>query len=198
MQIDKGYSQKYEEALRLAIVAHSQQTRKGNGLPYVVHPIHVSVILLRYDFPTDVAIAGLLHDVVEDQGYDLIKIADQFGHTVAEMVESLSERKRNARGEKRAWVVRKRESLEQMETASREAVAVRAADALHNAESFLEDLGREGHQVWRHFNQGPDKQLEYYRGIVEISEDRLGPHPLVDELAEAVQSLARAIRKTDQ
>lgn len=197
MQTEKGYSERYEEALRLAIVAHRQQRRKGNGLPYAVHPIHVSVILLRHGFPTDVAAAGLLHDVVEDQGYPLTKIADQFGPRVAEMVASLSERKRDAQGEKRPWVVRKRESLEKMEAATQEAVAVRTADALHNAESFLEDLRREGPDVWRHFNQGPENQLDYYRGIADVSRRKLGSHPLVRELAEAVRDLARAVGTED-
>ena len=198
MQRDKGYSKEYEEALRLAVVAHRQQMRKGSGLPYVIHPIHVSVILLRYGFSTEVAVAALLHDVVEDQGYDLAEISEQFGPRVAEMVEALSERKRNARGEKRPWTVRKQEALERMQVASREAVAVRAADALHNAESFSEDLQREGPQMWRHFNQGAERQLDYYRRIVAICKQRLGSHPLVDELAAAVESLARTIGETSQ
>ncbi len=196
MQREKGYSETYEEALRLAIALHHGQTRKGSGLPYIVHPIHVSVILLRHGFSTEAAIAGLLHDVVEDQGYSLTEIAERFGPKVAGMVDALSERKRDARGEKRPWKVRKREALEQIGDASREAVAVKAADALHNAESFVEDLRREGPQIWRHFNQGPETQLDYYRKIVEVSKRRLGPHLLVEELAEAVRSLARAINET--
>lgn len=197
MEREVGYSESYEEALRLAIVAHHQQKRKGSGLPYIVHPIHVSVILLRHGFSTEVAIAGLLHDVVEDQDYDLTEIAKRFGSRVAEIVGALTERKRDTHGERRAWTDRKRETLEQMEAASRQAVAVRAADALHNTESFLEDLRREGPQMWRQFNQGPELQLGYYRKIVDVSKRKLGPHPLAEELANAVQRLARAIRETD-
>jgi (p)ppGpp synthase/HD superfamily hydrolase len=198
MKRDKGYSKTYEEALRLAAVAHRHQMRKGSGLPYVIHPIHVSVILLRYGFSTEVAVAALLHDVVEDQDYDLAEISEQFGPRVAEVVEALSERKHNDRGEKRAWTLRKQEALERMEVASREAVAVRAADALHNARSFSEDLLREGAHMWRHFNQGAEPQLDYYRRIVAICKTRLGPHPLVYELAGAVEDLARAVRKTSR
>ena len=196
MQRAEGYSRAYEEALRVATAAHSQQTRKGSGLPYILHPIHVSVILLRHGFSTETAIVGLLHDVVEDQGYALSEITERFGPGVAEMVDALSERKRDTRGEKRAWRTRKREALEQIRDASREAVAVKAADALHNAESFVEDLRQEGPQVWRYFNQGPERQIEYYRKIVEISRERLGSHALVQELTEAVENLARAISET--
>ncbi len=196
MQREKGYSDRYEEALRLAVTLHRHQTRKGSGLPYIVHPIHVSVILLRHGFSIEAAIAGLLHDIVEDQGYDLDDITERFGPRIVEMVDALSERKRDARDQKRPWKVRKREALEQIQEASREAVAVKAADALHNAESFVEDLEQEGPQIWHHFNQGPEPQLAYYRRIVEVSRERLGPHPLVEELDEAVQNLAGAISET--
>jgi len=197
MQRERAYSETYEEALRLAIVAHRRQMRKGSGLPYIVHPVHVSVILLRHGFSTEAAIAGLLHDVVEDQGYDLTEITEQFGPVVMEMVAVLSERKRDASGERRAWTVRKREALARVRTASRDAVAVKAADALHNTRSFLEDLRRDGPEIWRHFNEGPEKQLDYYREIVEVCTERLGSHPLADELADAVTDLAREISRTN-
>jgi len=196
MERGEGFSTAYEEALRLAVVAHRQQKRKGNGLPYIIHPIHVSVILLRHGFSTEAAIAGLLHDVVEDQDYELAEITQQFGPRVGEMVDILSERKRNDRGERRPWVVRKRETIERMETASRETMAVKAADTLHNAHSFSEDLRREGAELWRHFNRGPQHQLDYYRSIVELSEKHLGRHPLVEELIGAVDRLAQAIDET--
>ena len=193
---EEGYSETYEEALRLAAMAHYEQMRKGNGLPYIIHPIHVSVILLRHGFSTEAAIAGLLHDVVEDQDYELAEIAERFGPEVAEMVDALSEHKCDSHGKKRPWKVRKGEALEQIRGASKEAVAVKAADALHNAESFVEDLRREGPQIWRHFNQGPESQLAYYRKIVQISQSRLGSHPLVKELTKTVEDLARTIRET--
>ena len=198
MEIEDGYTENYEEALRLAVVAHRQQTRKGSGLPYIIHPVHVSVILLRHGFSTDAAIAGLLHDVVEDQGYEMAQIREHFGPRVAGLVDALSEHKRDASGQKRPWGVRKREALEKVREASREAAAVKAADALHNAESFLEDLRRAGPQIWQHFNEGPQHQLAYYRRIVEVSRERLGPHPLVDELNRAVDSLAQAIEDTSE
>jgi (p)ppGpp synthase/HD superfamily hydrolase len=181
----------------VATVAHRQQTRKGSGLPYVVHPIHVSVILLRHGFSMESAISGLLHDVVEDQGYDLAAIRGRFGARVADMVEALSERKSDDDGARRPWEVRKREALQQIREASREAVAVKCADTLHNAHSFVQDLRREGAGVWQRFNRGPQSQLSYYRRVLGVAEERLGAHPLVAELAAAVAQLARAIDETE-
>jgi myo-inositol-1(or 4)-monophosphatase len=192
----EGYSQQYDEALQVATLAHRPQMRKGSGLPYIVHPIHVSVILLRHGFPTEVAIAGLLHDLVEDQGYELSKVEKQFGPRVAEMVEALTEQKRDAQGKKRPWDVRKREALQQIRDAGRETVAVKAADTLHNAHSFVRDLNREGHRVWRHFNRGPQSLLDYYRRILDVTVERLGDHPLAFELADAIDRLDQAIDET--
>ncbi len=197
MDTVRGYSASYEEALQVATVAHLDQRRKGSQLPYIVHPIHVSVILLRHGFSTEIAIAGLLHDVVEDQGYELAEIERRFGPDVSSMVDALSEQKRDAQGNERAWEVRKREALEKMRGASRAAMAVKAADVLHNAQSFIGDLRREGPDVWQHFDRGPRQQLRYYRDTLDIVKERWAGHPLVSELAEAVRILRLTVRETE-
>ena len=193
----EGYSERYEQALRLAATAHRRQNRKSSDLPYVIHPFHVSVILLRYGFPADVAIAGLLHDVVEDQGVELDVIENQFGPVVVEIVAALSECKTDDLGRKRPWDVRKREALECVRRASVEAVAVKAADALHNARCTAYDVRRDGPQVWERFNRGPDRQIDYYRRIVHVARERMGDHPLVAELAGAVEDLASVVRVSE-
>jgi len=190
-----AYSERYEEALRLAATAHQPQRRKGSDLPYVTHPFHVSVILLRHGFPIDVAIAGLLHDVVEDQGIAPERIEERFGGRVAEIVVALSERKTDALGAKRPWEVRKREALEHLRHASPEAVAVKAADTLHNARCTTLDVRREGPEVWGRFSRGHGPTLDYYRRILHIARERLPDHPLVDELAGAVEDFAQLARE---
>jgi (p)ppGpp synthase/HD superfamily hydrolase len=151
----------------------------------------VSVILLRYGFSTDVAIAGLLHDVVEDQGFALGEIEERFGGRVAEFVAALSERKRDAHGVKRPWEVRKLEALEHMRQGDAEVAAIKVADALHNARSMAQDVRRDGPGTWQRFNRGPESQLDYYRRILEVGRERLGDHPMVDEFAEAIEDLAQ-------
>jgi (p)ppGpp synthase/HD superfamily hydrolase len=102
-----AYSDRYQAALILAAHAHRTQERKGSDVPYIVHPVQVSVILLRHGFAEDVAIAGLLHDVVEDQDVPLARIEADFGPEVAEMVAALTERKREG-DVQRPWEARKR------------------------------------------------------------------------------------------
>jgi (p)ppGpp synthase/HD superfamily hydrolase len=192
-----GYSKRYDKALTLAASAHRVQKRKGSDIPYIVHPVHVSVILLRHGFSEDIAIAGLLHDVVEDQDVPLDDIEADFGATVAEMVATLSEKKREG-GIERRWEIRKREKLEQLRTTSLGTVAVKAADSLHNARSLASDLRRQGPSFWANLARGPELTLWYYRSIATIVRQRLGAHPLVDELDGAVQDLEQAVTTAEE
>ncbi|MBN1138926.1 MAG: HD domain-containing protein [Anaerolineae bacterium] len=190
-----SYSERYDAALALAASAHAGQTRKGSMIPYIIHPVHVSVILIRYGFSEDVAIAGLLHDVVEDQDYPLSDIKARFGQAVAEMVAAATERKKEA-GQSRRWEDRKQESLDHIRQASTDAVAVKAADVLCNTRAMASALRQEGASVWRHFSRGPEQSMWYYRSLADLAHERMAGHPLIAELDEAVQDLEQAISET--
>ncbi len=192
-----AYSQRYEAALSLAARAHRDQLRKGSDVPYIVHPAHVSVILIRHGFDEDVAIAGLLHDVVEDQDVPLQQIEAQFGPAVTEMVAALTERKRDGDTE-RPWEARKREALHQIRQASEGAVAIKAADALHATRTLAADLRRLGPEAWVPFKRGPEESSWYYHQISEIVGERLVGHPLAGELGRAVADLDAAIAETEK
>ena len=75
----------YETAKKL----HDGQYRK-DGSPYILHPIEVANILANLDFNVDVVCAGLLQDVVEDCGYTLQEIKDNFNENIAQMVDCVS------------------------------------------------------------------------------------------------------------
>lgn len=184
-----GYDVQYEEALRLAARAHRSQTRKGTDLPYIAHPVHVSMILQHYGFSREAVLAGLLHDVVEDQDVTLAEIESRFGALVTEIVDALSERRFDEHGEVRPWRVRKSEAVEQIRKASPTAVAVKGADVLHNVQSILYDLRIDGAAVWGRFTRGPEQMLGYYGRIAELVQAKLGSHPLVKELSTALAVL---------
>lgn len=186
------YSARYDAALRLAAYAHHSQTRKGSDIPYLTHPVHVSVILLRCGFSEEVTVAGLLHDVVEDQQIPLAQIEADFGPAVAEMVAALTEQKLEG-GLKRPWELRKQQALEQLRRASDGAVTVKAADALHNARSMADHLLQVGSSAWDSYSRGPAQSLWYFRSIVALARERLGAHPLVAELDEAIDDLEQVI-----
>jgi (p)ppGpp synthase/HD superfamily hydrolase len=189
-----AYSEKYEAALVLASREHREQNRKGTDTPYITHPVHVSVILARHGFPEPLVVAGLLHDVVEDQDYPLDRIAEEFGPDVADLVNALSEQKRDTQGHVHPWEFRKRESLKKLRQASDGAVTIKAADVLHNSRTLVADLRRAGPSVWDRFNRGPDQTLWYYTEVARLARERLGDHPLVAELENALSDLALIVR----
>ena len=186
------YSERYDAALALAAKAHRGQLRKASDIPYIVHPVHVSVLLLRFGFSEDHAIAGLLHDVVEDQNVPLATIEEGFGPAVARMVDTVTERKRD--GEVlRPWAVRKQEALERLRDEGPGTVALKAADVLHNARSLTNQLRQDGPSVWTAYNSGPEETLWYHRAVAAIARQRLGEHALVEALDLALSELQQSI-----
>jgi (p)ppGpp synthase/HD superfamily hydrolase len=190
-----AYSDRYEAALTLAAQAHRTQYRKGGEVPYIVHVVHVAAILERHGLAQDVVLAGLLHDVVEDSGIPLARIEVEFGPQVAEMVGALTERKTEG-GVQRPWEIRKEEALAQLERASLDAVAVKAADTLHTSRSLAAELGQHGPSYWANFSRGPGPSLGYYQRVAELVRRRMGDHPLSQELQQAVLDLEAAIAQT--
>jgi (p)ppGpp synthase/HD superfamily hydrolase len=155
-----------ERALRLAAVAHRDQVRKGTPVPYVEHPMAVALILDRAGFDEAVVVAGLLHDVVEDTDVTIEQILEQFGDRVATAVAACSEEKLDAQGQKRPWIDRKRDHLDQVASAGDDARAVVLADKLHNLVSIELDL-RDGVPVWDKFSVGRDQVLWYQRTMLD-------------------------------
>lgn len=186
-------SDRLERALRRAAEWHRPQTRKGSTTPYIEHPFAVAWILDRAGFAEDVLIAGLLHDAVEDTDATLQEIGEEFGAEVAAIVAECSERKTDETGRKRPWIDRKREHLEEVERASREARAVVLADKLHNLTSIRVDLAAGG-DVWSKFNAGRDEVLWYHRAMIAACDDG---DPRLRTLAEAARkALADLEHKT--
>lgn len=78
------------KAFDLAVEAHSDQRRK-TGEPYIYHPIAVAkIVAYEIGLGTTSIIAALLHDVVEDTHYTLEDIEQEFGETVARIVNGLT------------------------------------------------------------------------------------------------------------
>ena len=73
-------TEQYDEALVYARELHRDQLRKGSGVAYVAHLLSVSAAVLEMRGDEDQAIAGLLHDSVEDVGeHVLAMIETRFG-----------------------------------------------------------------------------------------------------------------------
>lgn len=185
----QGYRPKIDHALTFAAIAHGGQTRKGSKIPYITHPVHVAMILIRHGFGEDVVIAGLLHDVVEDCDVPIDEIEERFGHRVKSLVASVTERKQTEEEKQRPWRVRKEEQLSKIRGAGFETAALKAADALHNCQTTLADLEALGDVLWERFNAGPEEQRWYYGALASALQEALSDHPLARELSAAVAKL---------
>jgi (p)ppGpp synthase/HD superfamily hydrolase len=183
-----GYSESLDRALAVAARAHRDQSRKGSDVPYVQHPVHVAIVLLKHGFDEAVVIAGVLHDVVEDTNVTLPQIRAAFGERVAALVSSVTEMKCEG-GQKRPWRVRKEEQLARLADAPLDVIALKGADVLHNVMSTLRDVRARGDVAWSKFNAPKAEQLWSHRAMADRIRARLGDHPLSRELDEAVTAL---------
>jgi len=82
-------SQVLNKALSFSKASHKHQVRKS-GEPYVVHPILVAAIVVSITSDESMAIAALLHDVVEDTDVSIDEIEERFGKDVAHLVAGLT------------------------------------------------------------------------------------------------------------
>ena len=69
--------------------AHDGQRRKS-GEPYVTHPLAVSSILATMHMDHQSLMAAMLHDVIEDTDISYEAIENQFGTSVADIVDGVS------------------------------------------------------------------------------------------------------------
>jgi GTP diphosphokinase / guanosine-3',5'-bis(diphosphate) 3'-diphosphatase len=88
---------KYEQAIEVASKAHEGQFRRGSGLPYVSHPIAVSMLVednLRgklEDAEVDhLKVIAVLHDTIEDTDITYDDLEEKFSTVVALNVHQLS------------------------------------------------------------------------------------------------------------
>ena len=68
---------------------HGVQVRKS-GEPFYSHPLEVAYMISDYNLKTDLIIASILHDIVEDTEVTVEMIQSTFGHRIAEMVDRLT------------------------------------------------------------------------------------------------------------
>lgn len=185
------FSPLVERAMRIAAQAHRHHHRKGSDLPYITHPTHAAMILLRAGIDDDeILAAALLHDVVEDTEHTLEMLAVDFPPKVVQLVAAMTERKHDHDGRKRSWQERKDEHLQHIAAEPWEARAIVLADKLHNLGSMVEDL-EAGQELWARFNSPPEKILWYYREMVATAfqdDPRLGG--LAQECAELIARLS--------
>lgn len=132
------------KAMKFATQAHASidHRRKYTNDPYIVHPAHVVAIVASVPHTPEMLAAAWLHDVVEDvfpemgmtRDEGIAMIADEFGMTVADLVDDLTDISKKTDGNR---AVRKEIDRAHTAMASPAAKTVKLADVLSNTTSIL-------------------------------------------------------------
>jgi GTP pyrophosphokinase len=178
---------RFQEAFLFAAEKHAGQVRKASTVPYIAHLMGVASLALEFGGDEDMAIAALLHDVVEDCGGApmLEEVKRRFGSRVAKIVEGCTD---SDTLPKPPWRERKESYIRHLKDADTETRLVSAADKLNNVRSILSDYREVGEFVWVRFNGGREGTLWYYRALVEEFK-RGEANRLIRELELAVKEL---------
>lgn len=171
-----------EKAITLALRAHTGQTRKESSRPYIVHPIAVALILARQSFSDTVIAAAIVHDVIEDTQVTEAELRTELGDAVVDLVMAVTYDDSLPRDD------RKKSYIESVRSASEEVKALSAADKIANAQSLLASYAVQGQGIWKYFNTGRDKKLEFENAMLKMLRETWR-HPLVDEYATLVKKM---------
>ena len=118
-----------EQAYEKAELLHRDQRRRS-GEPYITHPLAVAGILADLGMTAPTLAAALLHDTVEDCGYDLADLRAEFGDEIARLVDGVTKLDKVHYGEASAA-----ETVRKMVVAMAKDIRVlviKLADRLHN------------------------------------------------------------------
>jgi guanosine-3',5'-bis(diphosphate) 3'-pyrophosphohydrolase len=123
------------DALNFAASKHRDQRRKdAQASPYINHPIQLARVLSVEGKITDeqVLAAAILHDTIEDTETTAEELRQQFGITVASIVEEVTDDKSLPKHE------RKQLQIDHAPQISRRAKLVRLADKICNVRDMLD------------------------------------------------------------
>jgi len=208
------YGQRYEEALSYAARLHATQLRKGDprspaSIPYVAHLLEVSSLVWMGGGDEDQAIAGLLHDALEDQGESTspAELERRFGPRVRTIVEACSDGAPDMPRGPSTWLSRKVAYLATLhDTHHADAMVVTVADKVSNARAIVDDLlvasGSEAPAAatvsfWSRFNAPPEAIAWYYTEVLAAALAWDPSHPLVARLAPLVDLIVLDAGGTD-
>jgi guanosine-3',5'-bis(diphosphate) 3'-pyrophosphohydrolase len=167
---ERGHIQR---AVSFAKEAHKGQKRKS-GEDFLTHPLHVAHTLTRLNLDYETVVAGILHDVLEENpGITREQIAHEFNENIARLIEGVTNLKEVDFVGEQAFA----ENFRKMVLATARdirVVLIKLADVLHNVHT-LGALPEE-------------RRKRYAREVLEIYAplaERLGIGELKGELEDA-------------
>jgi GTP pyrophosphokinase/guanosine-3',5'-bis(diphosphate) 3'-pyrophosphohydrolase len=159
-----------QRAYIVARDAHDGQMR-SSGDPYITHPVAVTVLLANMRLDHETLAAALMHDVIEDTPVTKQDLADEFGETIADLVEGVSKLDKLKFKDKKEFKAENFQKMVMAMTQDIRVILIKLADRTHN----MRTLGA----------LRPDKKRRIARDTLEIYApiaNRLGMHEFKNEL----------------
>ena len=188
----------FDRAFALASELHRDHKRKGSEVPYISHLMGVAALVLEDGGDEEEAMAGLLHDALEDcaehiSGADL---EEQFGLRVRELVEACTDTPLDFEGGRKPdWKARKDAYIARIASGEM-SLRVSLADKVHNVRCLLRDHRLEGEAVWDRFSATKDETLWYYGELARAYRKGEAVGFLVEELERVVAEIEARVSET--
>ena len=167
-----------ENAIEYAKKMHEGQTR-SSGEPYYTHPVEVANILAHMKMDPDTIVTAILHDTLEDTQATYDELKEQFGESVAELVNGVS---KLTKIESQTAEGKQAENFRKLLLAMSEDIRVllvKLADRLHNMRTI------EGIKKQEKKQRIALETLEIYAPLAE----RIGVHQIKEELEDLAFSV---------
>lgn len=164
------------KAIDFAADKHRGQTRKDEtNTPYINHPIGLASLLVNYAGITDtnVIVAALLHDTIEDTDATVDDIEELFGKKIRDIVMEVTDDKSLPSPE------RKRLQIKHAATLSYEAKLVKLADKISN----LQDILASPPVKW-----SLERKREYFDWARAVIDQLRGTNTRLEELFDKIYS----------
>ncbi len=153
---------------------HHGQMRKSGDMPYYSHPFAVAEIIADYYLKTDVMVAAILHDILEDTECSVELLKKEFNFRITQIVERLTSRHFKDRNKEGAKLSLEKLIAKLKDLNDNEALFVKSIDRLHNLSTAdaLKESKREKMA----------KESELLRDEIAVAADRLNiPNKLLLE-----------------
>lgn len=185
-------SENFDAALVWASRRHAAQRRHNTDTPYISHLLATCAIVIEEGGGEHLAIAALLHDVLEDTKTSRDEVRRLFGEEVCRVVDDCTDADADSRvGQD--WARLKAAHLRRMAGFPQGSLLVIAADKVCSLQSLVDDLVRYGPGLFDRSVRSAGELLDNYREVYTLLRPKLGDRPVVRRLAALIDQLAQAI-----
>lgn len=161
-----------KKAYHYAEVGHEGQKR-NSGEPYIIHPLHVAMILSELKMDDATICAGLLHDILEDTEVSYEKMVEDFGEEITILVDGVTKLKQIQEKSKFENQVDNYRKMVMAMANDIRVIIIKLADRLHNLRTL--DYKERNKQI-----EKARETLEIYVPIAH----RLGIYKIKSELED--------------